>query len=71
MKRQTLPPNNSNLEQIENPIADAYREYLKDRTVDYYIVVQRESKAARRALREAAKAIALKRKKMQFTDGDE
>lgn len=71
MKRQTLPPNNSNLEQIDNPAADAYRQYLKDSTVDYYIVVQRESKAARRALREAAKAIALKRKKMQFPDGDE
>lgn len=65
MKRQTLPLNNSNLEQIDNPGADAYREYLKDRTVDYYTIVQRESKAARRALREAAKNRALKRQKMQ------
>ncbi|MGB3403181.1 MAG: hypothetical protein WBA77_10865 [Microcoleaceae cyanobacterium] len=71
MKRQTLPPNSSNLEQIDNPIADAYHEYLKDRTVDYYTVVQRESKAARRALREAAKAIALKRRKMRYSDGEE
>lgn len=71
MTRQKSPPDSSNIEQIDNPGADAYRKYLKDRTVDYYTVVQRESKAARRALREAAKAVALKRKKMRFFDEDE
>ncbi len=50
------------LKTFDNPSADAYRQHLSDRSCDYYLKVQNESKAARSSLKRKARAIALKRK---------
>ena len=49
------------LRTIENPSIEAYRQHLKDGTIDYHIVVQRESEKARRSLRDKARSEAVKR----------
>ncbi len=50
---------------IENPSIDAYRQHLKDRSIDYHLEVKKESEQARRSLREKARKEALKRQYYQ------
>ena len=49
------------LKTIENPSVEAYRQHLKDGTIDYHIVVQKESEKARRSLRDKARSKAVKK----------
>ena len=49
------------LKTIENPSVEAYRQHLKDGTIDYHIVVQKESEKARRSLKDKARSQAVKR----------
>lgn len=49
------------LKTIENRSVKAYRRHLKDASIDYHIVVKRESEQARRSLRDKARMKALKR----------
>lgn len=56
-----LVKSRATLKTIENPSVEAYRQHLKDSTIDYHIVVQRESEKARRSLRDKARSEAVKR----------
>jgi hypothetical protein len=40
---------------IENPVVDAYLKYLEDGKTDYFVVIERESRKGRQALRQAAR----------------
>jgi hypothetical protein len=46
---------------IENPVLDAYLKYLEDGKTDYLVVLEREAKRGREALRQSAKRRASQR----------
>ncbi len=51
----------SNTQTIENPVVDAYLEFLKDGKTDYAVVLRSELRKSKKALRETARKRAISR----------